>query len=233
LDASHPDASNSYNKDVSDGMNILCRKPVKPHYEIERNLKDQGWQRIAGVDEAGRGPLAGPVIAAAVILDHRYIPDGLDDSKKLGAKQREFLFENILATAHIGWCAVSANNIDRINIRQATLRAMHGAISCLSEAPDAMLVDGRDIPPGFTGKAQAVIGGDAISQSIAAASIVAKIVRDRIMQRADNTFPGYGFARHMGYGTAFHLQQLKNLGPCSLHRKSYAPVAAILPEHIR
>ncbi|WP_246217646.1 ribonuclease HII [Jiella pacifica] len=183
-----------------------------------------GMRFVAGVDEAGRGPLAGPVTAAAVILDPDDIPDGLDDSKALTAERREELFVEIVAKATVASACASAGEIDRFNIRGATLIAMRRAIAALGIAPQYVLVDGRDVPPGCACQASAVIGGDAASLSIAAASIVAKVMRDRMMRRACLAFPGYGFSRHMGYGTAAHLAAIEAHGPSPLHRMTFSPL---------
>ncbi len=186
---------------------------------------------VAGIDEAGRGPLAGPVVAAAVMLDPDHIPAGLNDSKKLTANAREKLFAEIAATAKITWCAVGAARIDQINILQATLSAMTGAASAMPQSINAFLIDGRDVPVALRGRGISIIKGDAKSLSIAAASIVAKVMRDRMMRRADIVFPDYGFMRNAGYGTKTHLDALASRGPCVLHRRSFAPVrAAILNE---
>ncbi|MBP0615541.1 ribonuclease HII [Jiella mangrovi] len=195
-----------------------------PDFERERQLIALGQQRVAGVDEAGRGPLAGPVTAAAVILDPQNIPDGLDDSKALTAERREELFAQILSTAIVASACASAAEIDRFNIRGATLIAMRRAVAALGTSPDHILVDGRDVPPGCRCQASAVIGGDAASLSIAAASIVAKVVRDRMMRRACLAFPAYGFSRHMGYGTAAHLAAIETHGPSPLHRMTFSPL---------
>ncbi|MFC3132224.1 ribonuclease HII, partial [Microbaculum marinum] len=176
------------------------------------------------VDEAGRGPLAGPVVAAAVILDRKRIPEGLADSKKLTAARREELFEQIVATAIVSVSGASALVIDRINIRQATLTAMSRAISGLARPAAHILVDGRDLPPARCA-GEAVIDGDALCLSIAAASIVAKVTRDRIMDRLAGAHPGYGFETNRGYGTAQHLDALGRLGPCGIHRMTFRPIA--------
>ncbi|MBB3934324.1 ribonuclease HII [Aureimonas phyllosphaerae] len=199
-----------------------------PNDAIERHLLTLGHQRIAGVDEAGRGPLAGPVVAAAVILDFERLPEGLDDSKKLKAHERERLYDEILLCAEVGVGTAGASEIDHINIRQATLNAMRRALAGLATAPGHALVDGRDVPPRLACPATAVIGGDARSLSIAAASIVAKVTRDRMMATLCGTHPAYGFGRHMGYGTAAHLEAIEAVGPCVHHRRSFAPVAARL-----
>jgi ribonuclease HII len=199
-----------------------------PNDAIERHLMTLGHGRVAGIDEAGRGPLAGPVVAAAVILDFRRLPQGLDDSKKLKPVERERLYEAILQTAEVGVGTAGAPEIDRVNIRQATLNAMRRALAGLAVPPAHALVDGRDVPPRLACPATAVIGGDARSLSIAAASIIAKVTRDRMMSVLCDVHPAYGFGRHMGYGTAAHLKALELVGPCIHHRRSFAPIAARL-----
>jgi ribonuclease HII len=202
------------------------RKP--PRYDRERKWLEAGLGPIAGVDEAGRGPLAGPVVAAAVILDPKRIPDGIDDSKRMSATRRGELFALLLADAVVAWAAAPAAEVDAYNIRMATLRAMARAVAALPVAPGAVLIDGRDIPAGLAMRADAIIGGDATCLSIAAASIVAKVARDALMARACSFYPGYGFSTHAGYGTEAHSRALGQLGPCALHRRSFAPVAELL-----
>jgi ribonuclease HII len=178
---------------------------------------------IAGVDEAGRGPLAGPVVAAAVILCDGGI-DGLDDSKKLSAKRRAELEAQILARCIVGIGIASVEEIDRINILQATFLAMTRAVEALPQVPAHVLVDGNRLPKwGYS--AEAIIGGDALHPSISAASIIAKEHRDRIMVAADSDYPGYGWASNKGYGAAVHMAALREMGPTPLHRRSFAPVA--------
>jgi ribonuclease HII len=180
---------------------------------------------VAGVDEAGRGPLAGPVVAAAVVLDLGLRWDGVHDSKLLSAETRAELFARVRDRARaFGWAVLGPRAIDRLNIRGASLEAMRRAITRLKVPPDLVLVDGTDRVPGIACPQHAVIDGDARMLSIAAASIVAKVVRDRIMERLDRVWPAYGFARHKGYGTPEHLEALGRLGPCALHRFSFAPV---------
>lgn len=178
---------------------------------------------IAGVDEAGRGPLAGPVVAAAVILCDGGIA-GLDDSKKLSAKRRAVLEAEILVRCCVGIGMASPQEIDEINILQATLLAMTRAVEALPQHPTHILVDGNRLPR-WPYSAQAVIGGDAIHPCISAASIIAKEHRDRIMIAADADYPGYGWASNKGYGAAVHMAALANLGPTPLHRRSFSPVA--------
>jgi ribonuclease HII len=181
---------------------------------------------LAGVDEAGRGPLAGPVVAAAVILDPRRPIAGLADSKKLTALRRERLYDEIRANALC--CSVaeaSVQEIDQINILQATLLAMQRAVAGLRLPPTKVLVDGNRLPQ-LAVRAEAVVGGDALVPEISAASILAKVHRDRWCAEVDASWPQYGFAAHKGYGTAAHLAALRTHGPCELHRRSFAPVAA-------
>jgi ribonuclease HII len=199
--------------------------PVRPNFKRERAALKRGIWPVAGCDEAGRGPLAGPVVAAAVILDPRRIPRGLDDSKKLDARAREQLYAKICATAEVGVAFGSRARIDRDNIRQASLWALARAVAALSIRPQLVFVDGIDrIDAGCD--CEAVVRGDGIVASIAAASIVAKVVRDRLMARIGAAHPGYGFERHMGYGVPAHAQALRTLGPTPHHRRSFAPVAA-------
>jgi ribonuclease HII len=200
-----------------------------PHDHYEQAWLSQGFSAIAGVDEVGRGPLAGPVVAAAVILDLAQVPAGLDDSKALNAKKRMALYPLIMAQARaVCVASLPASVIDAINIRQATLRAMALALSGLSVKPDVMLVDGRDLPS-FAAQGEAVIGGDGKVLSIAAASIIAKVTRDRMMATLDRHYPAYGFAAHAGYGTAKHLQALSQHGPTAHHRLSFAPLKEKTP----
>ena len=198
----------------------------------ERERLARGCERIAGVDEAGRGPLAGPVVAAAVVFSPEHIrvglPEPLDevnDSKKLSAKKRESLFKLLrsLDGLEFGIALVEPAEIDRINILRATHLAMNKALAALGQAPGHVLVDGR--PVASLGHAQTpLVKGDSLSYSIAAASILAKVTRDRMMVELDLEFPGYGFAAHKGYGTPGHLDALKRLGPCRVHRHSFAPI---------
>ncbi|NCC27758.1 MAG: ribonuclease HII [Gammaproteobacteria bacterium] len=183
---------------------------------------------VAGVDEAGRGPLAGPVSAAAVILDPARPIPGLDDSKKLTPARRDALDLEIRERAlawSIAWA--SAQEIDRINILQASMLAMQRAVAALSIRPRRVLVDGNRCPD-VGCEARAVIGGDGLVPSIGAASILAKVARDRLMCELDRTFPGYGFAGHKGYPTRTHIEALRRLGPCPEHRRSFGPVRALI-----
>ncbi|MBB3966444.1 ribonuclease HII [Rhizobium metallidurans] len=198
--------------------------PLVPDFRLELKARKAGHWPVAGADEAGRGPLAGPVVAAAVILDPKRIPDGLNDSKQLSAQRREELFEQILATATVAIASSSSRRIDGTDIRKASLDAMRRAILSLSIPASYVLTDGLDVPPGLACPGQAVVKGDARSVSIAAASIVAKVTRDRMMTRADLIFPAYGFAAHAGYGTARHRAGIDSHGPCPLHRMSFKPL---------
>ncbi len=196
--------------------------------DLSIELKRRG--PVCGVDEAGRGPLAGPVVAAAVILDQTRVPIGIDDSKKLNAPVREALYDLIRANAHVGIGIATVEEIDSLNILWASMLAMRRAVEALPMTPRHALIDGNRCPAGLRCRATAVIGGDALSLSIAAASIIAKVARDRIMRDLDLAHPGYGFAGHKGYGTPAHLEALARLGPCLIHRRSFAPVRqGILP----
>ena len=198
-----------------------------PTFKRERALIKSGIGPVAGCDEAGRGPLAGPVVAAAVVLDPRRIPKGLDDSKKLTADKREALFAEICATASFAVAFASPARIDRDNILRASLWALSRAVHALPETPRHVLVDGRDkILTPSNCDCSAVIGGDALVVSIAAASIVAKVTRDRLMSALAQECPGYGFENHKGYGVPEHLAALQRLGPSRHHRSLFAPVVA-------
>ncbi len=194
-----------------------------PDDSLERALGG----RIAGVDEAGRGPLAGPVVAVAVILKPGRVPDGIDDSKALSRLRRERLYQAILATAEVGIGAAGVEEIDRLNILAATMEAMRRAVLALPLAPDAVLVDGNRAPQ-LPIPLQTVVRGDTLSLSIAAASIVAKVIRDRALARLASRHPGYGWERNAGYGTAEHRAALARLGPTAHHRRSFGPVRRLL-----
>lgn len=192
----------------------------------ENLLYEKGFQYVAGTDEAGRGPLAGPVVAAAVILPPGWHHPGIKDSKKLSARTRGELYSVITGAAvSWNWCAIEPKEIDRINILQASLLAMRTAVLTLSPLPDYLLVDG---PHGVKGTVPhaAIKSGDQKSQVIAAASIVAKVVRDAIMEKYDHLFPAYHFSKNKGYGTAAHLEALEQHGCCSLHRRSFKRVVS-------
>jgi ribonuclease HII len=196
------------------------------------SLESQLGGVVCGIDEVGRGPLCGPVIAAAVILDPTKLPqrlrDRLDDSKALSKRLREELAELVPQTALIGFGEASVEEIDRINILQATMLAMRRAYDCLGRTADHALVDGNR-PPDLPCPVRCVVKGDSLSLSIAAASVVAKVRRDALMTELAVLYPGYGWERNAGYGTAEHLDALKRLGPTPHHRRSFAPVAQYMP----
>jgi ribonuclease HII len=197
---------------------------ARPTFRRERAALKRGVWPVAGCDEAGRGPLAGPVVAAAVILNPADIPRGLDDSKRLTAERREVLYERICARAQVAVAMAPPWRIDRDNILRASLWALARAVKALPELPRLVFVDGRDrIDSGCD--CQAVIGGDGLVASIAAASIVAKVTRDRLMACLGAAHPGYGFERHMGYSVPEHFSALGRLGPTVHHRRSFSPVA--------
>lgn len=199
-----------------------------PDFQFETAAFARGATRIAGVDEVGRGPLAGPVTAAAVVLDPERIPEGLNDSKALSAKRREALFTAILEMAEVSIAHASVAEIDEINILRASHLAMERALAGLSPAPDHALIDGNLLPRGLTLSAEPVIKGDARSLSIAAASIVAKVTRDRIMVDLAQQHPGYGWESNAGYPSKSHILALQNLGVTPHHRRSFRPVHNIL-----
>ncbi len=198
-----------------------------PDFSLEKEMQTSGHRLVAGIDEAGRGPLAGPVTAGAVILPEGFYHEWVNDSKKLSESLREKVYEDLIADKEViwGWGLAEAGEIDQINILQATYLAMARALEALSVRPDAALVDGLPVQ-GLPVPHRAVIKGDSLSMSIAAASIIAKVERDRLMRAYAIQFPCYGFEQHKGYGTKKHLQGLKQYGPCAIHRKSFAPVAA-------
>ncbi|MCK9908920.1 ribonuclease HII [Microbacteriaceae bacterium K1510] len=209
---------------------LPLKEPVlRPTFRRERRWLTQGVWPIAGCDEAGRGPLAGPVVAAAVVLDPARIPRGLNDSKKLDAAEREKLYAKICASAEVAVAFGSTDRIDRDNILRASLWALARAVKALPVRPKMVFVDGNmKIDCGCD--CEAVVSGDALVMSIAAASIVAKVTRDRLMARVGLAHPGYGFERHMGYSVPEHFAALQKLGPTIHHRKSFAPVAAKLAD---
>lgn len=193
---------------------------------FEREAAANGFLRVAGVDEAGRGPLAGPIVAAAVVLSEPVA--GLNDSKQLTAEQREALFTQLRAGAHtIGVGVIEAADIDRLGIQTANYAAMAQAVAALHPAADFVLVDGFHVP-GLPPPQARIVRGDQRSLSIAAASIIAKVTRDRLMEELDRKYPAYGFARHKGYATRAHLAALERFGPCAIHRRSFAPLASSL-----
>jgi ribonuclease HII len=214
------------------------RGPSRPDGSFEKQALDLGFSTICGVDEAGRGPLAGPVVAAAVILPH-WIDDAgdltfpqtlsaLNDSKQITQNLREHLFDELLRTAEVSIASVGAGTIDTRNIRKASLEAMRLAVLGLPTPAGFALVDGKDEPPSLPCASTAIIKGDGRSLSIAAASICAKVARDRMMVAADQLFPQFGFASHKGYATQTHRDALQTFGPCPLHRRTFAPVREAL-----
>jgi ribonuclease HII len=203
----------------------LGEEPVRPTFRRERKALNRGVWPVAGCDEAGRGPLAGPVVAAAVVLDPKRVPRGLNDSKKLDPETRAKLHAKICATAQVSVAVAPPSRIDRDNILRASLWALARAVAGLPVRPKLVFVDGRDRID-VTCECQPVISGDAIIASIAAASIVAKVTRDRLMIRLGLHYPGYGFEHHKGYSVPEHFEALARLGPTIHHRRSFAPVAA-------
>ena len=213
----------------SDSPPLIELPPLGPPTDrFERRAKRKGARLVAGVDEAGRGPLAGPVVVAAVVFERGRYPDGLDDSKKLTAIERERLYGLILDRATVSVVVASRARVDRMNILRASLWGMSRAVAGLACRPDHVLVDGNMLPPGLACAAEAIVSGDALSVSIAAASIVAKVTRDHLMISVGRAFPDYGFERHMGYSTPAHFEALDRHGPCEHHRRSFAPVRAAL-----
>ncbi|MEM9247534.1 MAG: ribonuclease HII [Pseudomonadota bacterium] len=199
-----------------------------PDFTAEAALRARGIDRIAGVDEVGRGPLAGPVTAAAVILNPDDIPVGLDDSKALAASKREVLAEALAARATVAVAHVSVTDIDRINIRQASFAAMRAALAQLVPLPGHALIDGNALPEDLPCPATPLVKGDSRSLSIAAASIVAKVARDALMVDLAQQHPGYGWEHNAGYATQMHLSALRDLGVTPHHRRSFAPVRNML-----
>lgn len=199
---------------------------------LEETLTERGFESICGVDEVGRGPLAGPVVAAAVILPHDVVIDGLDDSKKLTPARREAVFAQIARLALP--CAIGIidhETIDTINILQASLRAMRKAVMDLKVAPDVVLVDGNASIPNLSQPQFTVVGGDRRCRAISAASVVAKVTRDQIMSRYEALYPSFSFGTHKGYPTAQHMRELNEHGPCDIHRKTFKPVAKLVDQY--
>ncbi len=203
---------------------------IAPDYtDLEANLAKKGFRLIAGVDEAGRGPLAGPVVAAAVIFPSKCTIKGICDSKKLNRKRREELFEEIIESDAVTAVGImSHEEIDHFNILRASLMAMRKALSNLLQKPNFVLVDGNQMIPKIEIPQMPIIGGDAICLSISAASIIAKVTRDRIMDKYQEMYPQYTFGEHRGYSTPRHLEELKKFGPTEIHRKTFRPVEELL-----
>ncbi len=199
-----------------------------PSLVWENRLRAQGHEYIAGIDEVGRGPWAGPLVAAAVVLPPRFRLRGLDDSKKLSPEERERLFDRLVNHPSVvfHWAVVPSEEIDGLGLQHANHAAMRRAFEGLSMKASIALIDGRPLP-NFPVRHEAIVQGDSISLSIAAASVIAKVHRDRLMTEFAAIFPEYGFEKHKGYGTRFHSQQLRQHGPCPIHRRSFRPVAEI------
>jgi ribonuclease HII len=227
-DATKSDAAKSAKVPAKLPKGVIAVAP--PSFRRERALIKRGVWPIAGCDEAGRGPLAGPVVAAAVVLDPKRIPKGIDDSKRLTAEQREELFEKICATASVAVVSASPARIDRDNILRASLWALARAVHALPDMPQHVFVDGRD-RLATPCECEAVIGGDGLILSIAAASIIAKVTRDRLMCALAQQCPGYGFESHKGYAVPEHRAALDRLGPSAHHRSFFAPVIAAREKH--
>lgn len=206
-------------------MKQHAARPPGPSLAFEREGWNTGFRVVAGVDEAGRGALAGPVVAAAVVLEPERIPDGIDDSKRLSRRQRERLYDQIVGSVS-AYCVarIEPDVIDRINILQASLLAMRQALSNLGVAADHVLVDGNVAIPDWSGSQRTLVDGDARSLSIAAASILAKVTRDRVMRDYDAEWPEFGFASHVGYGTRAHMLALERFGPSPIHRRTFRGV---------
>lgn len=209
-------------------MPAAAKASSHPDPAFDRKARRRCGGPVCGVDEAGRGPWAGPVVVAAVTLPERLRIKGIADSKVLTAETRLALYAEIIACADVSVTIASATRIDAMNIREATLWAMTRSVAGLAERPRLALVDGRDVPVGLACEGEAIIDGDALSTAIAAASIVAKVTRDRMMGRLALSFPDYGFERHKGYGTKDHQAALTRFGPTIHHRRSFRPIRALL-----
>lgn len=213
--------------------NIITEPMAALFDNIERMMFEKGYSSLCGVDEAGRGPLAGPVVAAAVVVPQNFDIAGLDDSKKLTAEKRYEIFEKIVEMelpCSIG--IVDHQTIDQVNILKASLIAMRKAIRDLKTPPELVLVDGNHPVPGLRQPQFAIVGGDHRCRCIAAASVVAKVTRDRIMERYEELYPMFSFGTHKGYPTAAHLEELRKHGPCNIHRRSYRPVAELAEQYV-
>ncbi|MCK4919106.1 MAG: ribonuclease HII [Candidatus Pacebacteria bacterium] len=207
---------------------------IIPDFSREEKLFQKGYRHIAGIDEAGRGPLAGPVVAAAVVFSDTKIfkkltDKGIRDSKTISEKKREYFYELIIENS-LDWSAgiVSEKTIDEINILEATKLAMKRAVEKLDNKPDFLLIDGMNVLDSFPASQLAIPKADQTVFSVSAASIIAKVTRDRILLNFDKEYPGYGFAKHKGYGTKFHMEMLGKKGPCKIHRKSFSPIEKLL-----
>ncbi len=221
--------SHGFNKSADPLANEPAVGSIRDLWSYERTLEAEGLTPIAGVDEAGRGPLAGPVVAACAIIPFHFCLDGINDSKQLTAKQREQSYERLIASETLYAIGiVDSDEIDRINILKATHIAMHRAVTAMTVTPLALLIDGLPVPTMSSCRHVALVGGDALSASIAAASILAKVTRDRLMCEYAAIFPQYGFDQHKGYGSAHHLKALRKHGPCPIHRRSFSPISTMV-----
>ena len=201
---------------------------------FERCAHEAGAERIAGLDEAGRGPLAGPVVAAAVVFPEGLVMPGVTDSKQVAEGRRERLYDEIIAAAvAYGIGIVDERTIDEVNILEASIIAMERALECISPPPDHLLIDGNFTLPRISIPQRSIVKGDCLSHSIAAASILAKVTRDRLMRELHERYPLYNFQKHKGYGTKEHIEMIRRHGPCDAHRKSFKPVAGMLQERPR
>jgi len=198
-------------------------------FAYEKLAKQNGFFQIAGVDEAGRGPLAGPVVAAACIIPEGLVIEGVNDSKQLTPEKRAKIFDILISSKDVqyGIGVLEADEIDQINILQATFKAMQRAVENLKIPPDFVLVDGSLLPK-WKYPSRAIVKGDSLSYSIAAASILAKETRDELMKSYEIAFPGYGFGKHKGYGTKAHIEAIERLGPCLIHRKTFEPIKSLI-----
>ena len=197
--------------------------------DVEAMVYGKGYKAVCGVDEVGRGPLAGPVVAAAVIVPEDFNLEGLDDSKKCSPELREEIFQTVVELGlPCGIGIIDNKVIDRINILKASLMAMRKAVMDLKQAPDFVLVDGNQMIPKLSFPQMSVIGGDSLCKAISTASIMAKVTRDRIMEKYTELYPAYSFGQHKGYPTELHLAELRKHGPCDIHRRSFRPVAELL-----
>ena len=212
---------------------------IAPDFSREEKLLDKGYKYIAGIDEAGRGPLAGPVVAAAVVFYdskniNNLIKKGVRDSKTISEKKREYFYQMVIEEAQDwGVSVISEEIIDEINILEATKLAMKRAVDNLKKAPDFLLIDGINTIENFPASQMAIPKADQYILSVSAASIIAKVTRDRILYDFDKQYPGYGFAKHKGYGTKYHLDMIKEKGPCKIHRKSFKPIANLLSKIVK
>ena len=209
-------------------IDVFVEDNIQPDFSLESELIAEGFHKVAGIDEAGRGPWAGPVVSASVILPVGFNIVGLNDSKKLTASERERLYPIIMNSANVGIATTTSSEIDKLNIRMATLQAMRNSLLSMEVSADFALIDGRDVPDNLPCPGKAVIKGDCKSISIAAASIIAKVTRDKFMSKLALEYPNYGFEKHKGYGTKLHSKALEMYGVTIHHRRSYHPIKKLL-----